>query len=359
MKQTILHIGLEKTGTTSIQYLLRQNREQLLKSSVLVSEQAASGNNFHLAIASYSPFREDGLTRALRLTSAEKLEAFRKREFDALAAEIQSTSPEKLILSSEHFQSRLLSLADIKQLRSSLEQAGCSNFRILVYLRDPLKIAMSHHGMAIKKGIHVTESFYRPEHPRISHIVNHRQTLENWSAVFGEQNMDVRLYPEASGSEVLIADFLEAVGIEQSQLDMSKQEVRNVNLSAVALEALNQLNAKSDRVRLLAEDRWLFHQLEKSFAGRGLSPTAEIVEVFAERFRSEHAQIAKRWFGSKSPLFVAEFKPAAGLTSEQPREEELKRVASQIDRLVSQAMLRRRVLAPVRRLKRLLAPGSA
>jgi hypothetical protein len=81
--------------------------------------------------------------------------------------------------------------------------------------------------------------------------------------------------------------------------------------------------------------------------------------VFAERFRSEHAQIAKRWFGSKSPLFVAEFKPAAGLTSEQPREEELKRVASQIDRLVSQAMLRRRVLAPVRRLKRLLAPGSA
>jgi len=257
-------------------------------------------------------------------------------------------------LSSEHFQSRLLSLADIKQLRSSLEQAGCSNFRILVYLRDPLKIAMSHHGMAIKKGIHVTESFYRPEHPRISHIVNHRQTLENWSAVFGEQNMDVRLYPEASGSEVLIADFLEAVGIEQSQLDMSKQEVRNVNLSAVALEALNQLNAKSDRVRLLAEDRWLFHQLEKSFAGRGLSPTAEIVEVFAERFRSEHAQIAKRWFGSKSPLFVAEFKPAAQLTSE-----ELKRVASQIDRLVSQAMLRRRVLAPVRRLKRLLAPGSA
>ena len=278
MKQTILHIGLEKTGTTSIQYLLRQNREQLLKSSVLVSERAASGNNFHLAIASYSPFREDGLTRALRLTSAEKLEGFRKREFDALAAEIQATSPAKLILSSEHFQSRLLSLADIKQLRSSLEQAGCSNFRILVYLRDPLKIAMSHHGMAIKKGIHVTESFYRPEHPRISHIVNHRQTLENWSAVFGDENMDVRLYPEASGSEVLISDFLETVGIEQSQLDMSKQEVRNVNLSAVALEALNQLNAKSDRVRLLAEDRWLFHQLEKSFAGRGLSPTVEVVE---------------------------------------------------------------------------------
>ena len=359
MKQTILHIGLEKTGTTSIQYLLRQNREQLLESSVLVSEQAASGNNFHLAIASYSPFREDGLTRVLRLTSAEKLEAFRKREFDALAAEIQSTSPEKLILSSEHFQSRLLTVADIKQLRSSLEQAGCSNFRILVYLRDPLKIAMSHHGMAIKKGIHVTESFYRPEHPRISHIVNHRQTLENWSAVFGEENMDVRLYPEASGSEVLIADFLEAVCIGQNQLDMSKQEVRNVNLSAVALEALNQLNAKSDRVRLLAEDRWLFHQLEKSFAGRGLSPTAEVVEVFAERFRAEHAQIAKRWFGSKSPLFDAEFKPVDRLSAQQASAEELKRVAGQIDRLVSQAMLRRRVFAPVRRLKRVLAPSRA
>ena len=158
---------------------------------------------------------------------------------------------------------------------------------------------------------------------------------------------------------MLIADFLEAVGIEQSQLDMSKQEVRNVNLSAVALEALNQLNAKSDRVRLLAEDRWLFHQLEKSFAGRGLSPTAEVVEVFAERFRAEHAQIAKRWFGLTSPLFDVKFKPAAQLTSEQASAKELKRVAAQIDRLVSQAMLRRKVLAPVRKLKRLLAPGRA
>jgi hypothetical protein len=116
------------------------------------------------------------------------------------------------------------------------------------------------------------------------------------------------------------------------------------------------MNSRSDRVRRLAEDRWLFHQLEKSFAGRGLSPTAEVVEVFTERFRSEHAQIAKRWFGSTSPLFVAGFKPAVRPTGEQPSAEELKRVAAQIDRLVSQAMLRRRVLAPVRRLKRLLTP---
>jgi hypothetical protein len=76
--------------------------------------------------------------------------------------------------------------------------------------------------------------------------------------------------------------------------------------------------------------------------------------VFAERFRDEHAQIAKRWFGSKSPLFDAEFKPVT-----QPSAEELKRVAGQIDRLVAQAMLRRRVLAPVRKLKRLLAPRNA
>jgi hypothetical protein len=351
LKDTILHIGLEKTGTTSIQHLLFQNRKALLERGVLTASSSISGNDFRFAVSSYSRFRADGLTKQLNIKSDEQLLEFRRATFLKLKSNISENQVSTVLSSSEHFQSRLLSLADIKQLRSSLEEAGCSNFRILVYLRDPLKIAMSHHGMAIKKGIHVTESFYRPEHPRISHIVNHRQTIENWSAVFGEENMDVRLYPEASGSEVLIADFLEAVGIEQSQLDMSKQEVRNVNLSAVALEALNQLNARSDRVRLLAEDRWLFHQLEKSFAGRGLSPTAEIVEVFAERFRDEHAQIAKRWFGSKSPLFVAEFKPVT-----QPNAEELKRVAGQIDRLVSQAMLRRRVLAPVRRLRRLLTP---
>lgn len=353
MKQTILHIGLEKTGTTSVQFLLRQNRDQLLKSSVLISKGSSSGNNFHLAIASYAQFRQDGLTRQLGLTSANKLQAFSNSAFQSLAAEIQIESPEKLILSSEHFQSRLLSVEDIRLLKSKLEGAGCENISVLVYLRDPLKIATSHHGMAIKKGIHVTEDFYRPQHPRISHIIDHKKTLGNWAEVFGAENLDVRLYPEDRSSEVLIEDFLEAVGIEKSQLDLSKQEVRNVNLSALALETLNDLNSRSNRVRLLAEDRWLFNRLERNFAGRGLSPSPETVALFTQRFAADHAEIARRWFGSGKPLFDAGFK-----VPHAPEGLDRGRTAAQIEGLVARAMLRRGLLAPIRLGRRLLGGPS-
>ena len=349
MKQTILHIGLEKTGTTSIQFLLRENRQQLLKSSVLISKSSQSGNNFHLAIASYSKFREDGLTRQLGLTTDAKLQKFREATIRSLAEEIRTEAPERLILSSEHFQSRLLGVEDIGSLKSLLEQAGCQNFKVVVYLRDPLKIVMSHHGMAIKKGIHVTSDFYRPQHPRISHIIDHKKTLDNWAEVFGRENIDARLYPEGQSGDVLIADFLKAVEIETHQLDLSKQELRNVNLTDLALEALNAINAKSDRVRVLAEDRWLFNRLERELPGRGLNPDAEVVELFEQHFRESHIDIARHWFDSSEPLFSARFKPPVVHTFE-----ERERVTLLVEKLIARAMLRRRILGLPRKLARVL-----
>ena len=340
-----MHIGLEKTGTTSIQFLLRQNREQLLRSSILVSKSSTTGNNFQLAVASYSKFRADGLTRQLAISNQRELESFRQSVIEALASEIKSNKPEKLVLSSEHFQSRLLGQEDITLLKKLLEDAGCSNVRVLMYLRDPLKIAMSHHGMAIKKGIHVTDDFYRPDHRRISHIIDHKKTMNNWSAVFGEANLDVRLYPEGQSSDALISDFLDAAGITTNQIDLSKREQRNVNLSAIALKVLNEINGRSDRVRLLAEDRWLFNQLEKEFAGRGLTPSSETVSLFAEHFAADHQQIADSWFDSKTPLFASSFQVEEVISSQGQA-----KVASAINKLISKAMLRRKLVALLRKL---------
>lgn len=349
LKQTILHIGLEKTGTTSLQFLFRENRARLLQSRFLVSESSSSGNNYHLAIASYSTFRADGLTRQLGINNQADLDRFRKNAFSKLAAEIADSNPETLLLSSEHFQSRLTSIADITLLKNSLEAAGCRNFKVLVYLRDPLKIAMSHHGMAIKKGVHVTGDFYRPDHKRISHIIDSRQTLANWSAVFGADLLEARLYPEGQSSEVLIGDFLAACGLSADQLDLSKQEVRNVNLSAAALRTLNAMNGESNRIAKLAEDRWLFNRLEQVHPGRGLTPSSETVALFERHFAEAHAQIASTWLAGQEPLFASSWRREEALA---PSEQQ--RVEASIRRLVQQAELRKRWFMPVRAAKAIL-----
>lgn len=347
MKQTILHIGLEKTGTTSLQFLFRQNRTNLLRSKFLVSEASASGNNFHLAVASYSKFRADGLTRQLRIVDQHSLDKFREKVFSQLANEIELNQPEVLLLSSEHFQSRLTSVDDIALLKRSLENAGCSNFKVVVYLRDPLKIVMSHHGMAIKKGVHVTSDFYLPTHPRISHIIDSLKTLDNWAAVFGRDAIEPRLYPEGQPSQALIADFLQVCELSQEQLDLSLQEVRNVNLSAEALTVLNHLNAKSNRVAKLAEDRWLFHQLEKAHAGRGLNPSPETIDLFHRHFESAHQSIAREWFSGQNPLFATRWKSESGTVVGPVTEKS-------IAKLVSRAERRQLMLKPWRRVKSLI-----
>lgn len=349
LKETILHIGLEKTGTTSIQYLLSQNRELLLKSGCLVSASSNSGNNYHLAIASYAKFRNDGLTKQLGIKSQQELDAFRAKKLKALQNEILETKPQKVILTSEHFQSRLLGPQDIQLLKTSLESIGLKNFKVLLYLRDPLKIVMSHHGMAIKKGVHVTDDFYRPEHPRISHIIDHQKTLQNWQAVFGRDAMDVRIYPEGRGGDVLLNDFLQACEIPSSALDMSKQEVRNINLSASALTALNRINASSNKVRVLAEDRWLFHKLEKQFPGRGLNPSQATIELFETWFSAAHSQIAKDWFSADRPLFGSDWTPDVVTRSELDQE-----VANQVEALVNRAMRRHRLISVVSLPRRIL-----
>jgi hypothetical protein len=348
LKQTILHIGLEKTGTTSIQFLLSQNRNLLLESSVLVSNTTNPGNNYHLAIASYSKYRADGLTKQLGISSQQQLEAFRKRVFAKLAKEISQSKPEKVILSSEHFQSRLLGTDDIGLLKTSLESIGLTKFKILLYLRDPLKIVMSHHGMAIKKGIHVTDDFYRPEHPRISHIINHTKTLQNWQAVFGRDAIQVRLYPESQPGEALLTDFLNACEISREQVDMTKQELRNINLSASALRALNRMNATSDKIRLLAEDRWLFNQLEKRHPGKGMAPDQKTIDLFEQHFRAEHAQISSEWFDSQAALFASNWPAAETIDPEIERN-----VAEDLQKLIAVAMRKRRLSKLVRLPRRL------
>ncbi len=349
LKQTILHIGLEKTGTTSLQFLFRQNRERLLLSRFLVSESSPSGNNFQLAIASYSTFRNDGLTRQLGLKNQADLERFRKEVFSKLSTEMSVNKPETVLLSSEHFQSRLTSVPDIELLKTSLEAAGCTNFRVVVYLRDPLKVAMSHHGMAIKKGVHVTDDFYRPDHNRISHIINSEQTLANWSQVFGADRVEPRLYPEGQSSQVLIGDFLATCGLDASQLDMSLQEVRNVNLSAAALRTLNKLNGESNRIAKLADDRWLFNRLEKVHPGQGLTPSNETITLFEQHFAKAHAQIAKVWFANQKPLFTSSWRPEQNLSAA-----ELQQVETSIRRLVQRAEARKRWRLPVRAARSIL-----
>lgn len=302
--KAILHIGLEKTGTTSVQQLLKANREALLKQGTLVPVSLHPGNNFFLAMASFSSFRSDGLLRQQGIKDQAGLDAFRSRTIAKFRGELNSVKAAKQVLiSSEHLQSRLVSLEDIQLLKSNLESVGLNDFEVLVYLREPIRIALSHHSMAIKKGVYVQDTFFEPNHPRVSQILSFQKSIELWRKVFGPENINVRLYPEGQRPSVLIDDFFEATGLDQSGLKFEANEKRNANLSAGALNILNALNSANKLIAHQDASKTFFDRLEKHTPGRGLSASEETISKFNTHYAASNEWVRASFFAHQVELF--------------------------------------------------------
>ncbi|MEY4425584.1 MAG: hypothetical protein RJB56_1211 [Actinomycetota bacterium] len=321
--QTILHIGLEKTGTTSLQHLLMQNRSALRSQGVLVSKALHSGNNFYLALASFAAYRPDSLLGAQGVRSQAQLDAYRNKIRAALKAEIQAAKGiSKVVLSSEHLQSRLTSVDDLEQLKQNLKFAGLTDPKILVYLREPVRIALSHHGMAIKKGVHVDATFFEPNHPRVSQILGFKSSLQMWQQVFGAQNVEVRLYPEGQKPEALVQDFFATCEISTEALNLESTEKRNVNLSLGALQILNALNGRSKLVANQVASKAFFDRLEKYVPGRGLRADTATIAKFDDFYAESNEWVRSQYFADRTSLFESKLQPAEGL-EQQPSTDEI------------------------------------
>lgn len=313
MKVT-LHIGLEKTGTTSVQQLLKANRTALLKQGVLVSTSLHPGNNFYLAMASFSSFRPDGLLKAEGVKNPKDLDAFRRKVLANFKAELKSAQGAKQVLiSSEHLQSRLTSVADISLLKQNLESVGLTEFEILVYLREPIRIALSHHSMAIKKGVYVDETFFEPAHPRVSQILGFKSSLQMWQQVFGSDSLTVRLYPEGAKPSALIEDFFEVTGVSAQNLEMNTDAKRNVNLSLGALQILNQVNRSSKASGKKLASMQFFDRLERHVPGKGLVADQATIDRFEKHYFESNEWVRSNFFADRPALFDSPMKASESL----------------------------------------------
>ena len=122
----ILHIGTAKTGTSSIQGFLKKNIDQLKRNAIYVPKvpMTADGNHRWAPLfANYN--KSDDFVRKLRFKSDKdkKRVIDEKSEFIAECQNAVSTC-NTIILSSEHFQSRLIEV-DALQEAARLTGKSC------------------------------------------------------------------------------------------------------------------------------------------------------------------------------------------------------------------------------------------
>ncbi|MEE4278089.1 MAG: hypothetical protein V2I82_06455 [Halieaceae bacterium] len=306
----ILHIGTEKTGTTTLQDWLYANRELLSEQGIYLCESTGTPNNRLLAAYCQPGF--DDFFRARGIGDAEaKAEFF--ADFEASLAEELTAAAEThdtLLLTSEHFSSRLKDADSVARLRRLLEP-HVDSFTVVCYLREQSELIRSLYTTALIDGeIMAIEAYHRE--PAVDEVFfNYELMLGLWASVFGAQALSVGLF----GRDTLVGgdvrhDFLARVlpQLEGVELDHEVSE-RNQSigrLQAILLRLVNSYmnrsspeNIDDDLRRRLAE-RIVSHRHLSS--GRLRLPDPQ--RIF-ERFRESNARVFERYFPGQEVAFAA------------------------------------------------------
>jgi hypothetical protein len=296
-----LHIGTEKTGTTSVQKFMELNRDLLNRYSVIYPRAPGTAN--HLALAGMAQNRHDGeLQSKLNISSGEDLLAFRMKLAEQLAAELSANKYAKAVMSNEHCSSRLKTDEEVSFLRDFLSRFF-DQIYVIVYLRRQDEFLLSTYSTQIKCGR--TKRLRLPGEGVIRDRYDYWHLLSRWARVFGNDRLICRRYERSSlvnGS--IIDDFLTAAGLDLS-LDYERPAALNESLDADCLEFLRLMNkhvGESFRARKLVRS------LEEISNGPLLGLPEDMLSSFMSQLRDSNGRVAESHFGGAragaDPLFA-------------------------------------------------------
>lgn len=310
LKRIILHIGTEKTGTTTAQGLLYANRDALLKAGFALTDAFGSPNNRLLAVYGMEAERTDdemyGRLNIGDLDGRKKLKAELKTAFDREIAALPE-HVHTLILSNEHCQSRIKSVDEVRRIYELLSPHA-DEVRLLVYLRRQIDMAVSAFSSTLRNGLARTPML-ESGGGRFTYY-DYWSLLQRWNGVFPTNRIDVRLYARDIGGDQL-QDFAHAVGVDAVALAPSPGRLGNLETPRAAQSLLHYINqdqrafetsrfGRSLRIRFLTKlERAAQHIGEKE----GHRPSRAEAAAFQQRFEEGNAQICERWFPERKTLF--------------------------------------------------------
>lgn len=180
----ILHIGTEKTGTTSFQRFCHLNRDSLLQQGVLYPVQLGDQNHRFLSMYALSLETADDGIRGMGINTEDAMAAFYKEVEVRIWNQLRDSSEASLcILSSEHFHSRLRDPGQIARLHSLLAPLF-DEIEVCVHLRPQVEVAISLASTQSRVGGAVRKGFFDQVTAKNTYY-NYDSLVGMWEQVFG------------------------------------------------------------------------------------------------------------------------------------------------------------------------------
>ncbi|HVZ52707.1 MAG TPA: hypothetical protein VG986_12120 [Pseudolabrys sp.] len=270
-----IHIGVHKTGTTSIQATFHKNRRRLRRHDINYLNIAENHSYRLYPLFCDTPHK---YIQNLRVGIDNEAKAARKNAATARALRraLRANRCSGIVISGEALSS--LSAAGVGRLKAALAPYA-ARFRVIAYVRDPYSYMTSAFQEHLREGADYDRLIAKPPLPR------YRLRLARFIEVFGRDNVDIRIFDPANFvAGDLIADFLSAIDANPSIAADLQVIRRNEALSLEAawlIKVANQLHPQSEKVRVNPARAVKLPHVLASLPGRRFSLPAEVYAAAA------------------------------------------------------------------------------
>lgn len=234
--KAVIHIGMPKAGSSTIQDFLALNAARLATRGVRLARfDPAFGSQYELPVSALieagDSVTEAFAQRTLGFAGLADQQAYAAAYARFLQAHCENWGADDLfIASSEHLYAWLRTPAQIGALDRFLARYF-ESVRYIVYLRSNTEFLTSAYSEAIRRGA---------THDFDTHFEMHLQDspwrrLRHWLAVAGPERLSVRrLVPEHLLEGELLSDFCACAGIERAGLEAVPRVNQSLTLEQIA-----------------------------------------------------------------------------------------------------------------------------
>jgi len=297
MTDLVLHIGPHKTGSTSIQQTLTQNRKLLQKHGVLYF--ADDIRPAECLAALYATPQQRAQPELLRLFGSDpRILEWSKRTWDELENTIAGTSVDLCILSSEHFFSLKDIPAFVEHLRTIFSQ-----ITVIAYAREPAQLYLSNLQQNIRGGrrLHKLRTPASYNYPM-------RRRLSSYVDAVGQENVVVRSFDRANlRNGDVVSDFI--AQMERFGKHVAVTPTRaNEAFSGAVIAWLLTVNETWDRASSLQERATIMRRLQRSKELAALPPlmldNPLFVRILRHKARGDLTWLNRKFLSGQVPLPV-------------------------------------------------------
>lgn len=293
MKNLYLHIGIEKTGSTSIQNTFASNREYLKSIGIDYPDCFLLSNHVELACIAQNYNSSSELYSVVGFLGEEntindRISRFKKKLRDY----VKNSNCEDFVFSNEHLHSRIKSSAEIERLSEFLYEIF-DRVTIVVYFREQLELAISHYSTAVKGG-EIRDFFIPDVSDEIPYYYDFQKIIDNWNVFDG---LVIREFDRNKliGGDV-VQDFSSL--ITEKNLEMISMPESNGSLGASTIELLKAINLNIPFMkngRLNPARFRLVYFLEKLADNSPIVVNERDAIAFREHFKSMNKNIAVKF----------------------------------------------------------------